>query len=102
MAPEGEGYERATGMTGSFHTFQNSGRGKRSSALIVTLVVLALATILVVSLASMISTERITTHESFENQRARELAGIAVDEVVATLHDNIPTNTIWGPSPPDG
>ena len=67
--------------------------------MVVTLVVLALTTILVVSLASMISSERITTHESFENQRTRELAGIAVDEVVAMLHDNIPTNTIWAVAP---
>src|ERR1700722_14255805 len=86
-------------MTGPFHTFQHRAGTKRSSALIVTLVVLALTTILVVSLASMVSTERITTHESFENQRTRELAGIAVDEVVATLHDNVPTNTIWAVAP---
>jgi hypothetical protein len=86
-------------MTGSLFTVGRLAGSRRSSALIVTLVILALVTILVVSLASMIGSERITTHESFENQRARELAGIAVDEVVATLHDNIPTNTIWAVAP---
>jgi len=86
-------------MTVPFSTVSHRGGSKRSSALIVTLVILALVTILVVSLTSMVGAERITTRESFENQRARELAGIAVDEVVATLHDNIPATNLWAVAP---
>jgi len=74
-------------------------RSASGSALIVTLVVLVLITILVVSLSSMVGLERATTHESFENQRARELANVAVDEVAATLRDNIPTNNLWAVAP---
>jgi hypothetical protein len=74
-------------------------RSAGGSALIVTLVVLVLITILVVSLSSMVGLERATTHESFENQRARELANVAVDEVAATLRDNIPTNNLWAVAP---
>ena len=67
--------------------------------MIITLVVLVLVTLLVVSLTSMIGLERTSTHESFENQRAREVASLAVDEVVALLRDNIPSNNIWAVAP---
>jgi hypothetical protein len=80
----------------SLSSLRRGSEKKRSSALIITLIVLLLVTLLVVSLSSMIGLERSTTHESFENQRARELSQMAVDEVVATLRDHIPMNAGGG------
>ena len=74
-------------------------RDRRSSALVITLVVLVLISLLVVSLMGMVGAERATTHGGFENERARQLANLAVDEVVATLRDNIPTNNLWAAGP---
>ena len=69
------------------------------SALVITLAFLLLITVLVVSLISVITLERADTHSSFENQRSREFGNMALDEVVATLRDNIPTNTVWAAAP---
>ncbi len=72
---------------------------RRGSAIVITLAILLLVTILVLSLCSMITLERAGSHGAFENQRAKEFDNIALDEVVASLRDNIPTNTAWAAAP---
>lgn len=72
---------------------------ENGSAMIITLIVVLLVSILVISLTTRVGLERVATHSSFETQRAREFGDMALDEVVATLRDNIPSTTMWAAAP---
>ena len=74
-------------------------RKARGVALVTTLVVLVLVTIVVVTYAVTVRIEGISARSTFEKQRADALAAVAVDEVIAKLRDNIPTNSQWAVGP---
>src|SRR5688500_16149552 len=60
-------------------------RSRRGAALIITLVVLVLLSIMVVSLTDIMRTERGASHAHLEKARAEMLAQIGTARVVATL-----------------
>jgi len=62
-------------------------------ALIITLSILVLVTIIVVAYVTVVRLEGTSARSNFENQRAKAFAMMAVDDVTATLVDNIPVTT---------
>jgi len=62
-------------------------------ALIITLSILVLVTIVVVAFVTVVRLEGTSARSNFENQRAKAFALMAVDDITATLVDNIPVNT---------
>ena len=74
-------------------------RQERAVALLITLAVLVLVTIVAVTYATTARIEGVSARSSFEKQRADALAAVAVDEVIAKLRDNIPTNSQWAAGP---
>ncbi len=71
-------------------------RGKRGVALLITLSVLILLTILTVLILSLTRFEGSSAHGRLETQLTRMYATMAVNDVVAKLRDNIPVETATG------
>jgi len=71
-------------------------RGKRGVALLITLSVLILLTILTVLILSLTRFEGSSAHGRLETQLTRMYATMAVNDVVAKLRDNIPVETAAG------
>ncbi len=81
----------------SFHYHHR--RRERGVALLLTLAILVLLTIFVVAYTVMARLEVYSARSSLEGERAQYLGGIAIDDVVAKLRDNIPLNEPWAVGP---
>lgn len=71
----------------------------RGAALIITLSILLILTIIAVTYSAMTRLEIFSARSAYENERARNIGAIAIDDVVAKLRDNIPGNKPWACSP---
>lgn len=68
-------------------------------ALIVTLAVLLMVTVIVVTFATIVRTETVTARSRFEAERAAQFSRMAVDEAMVKLRDHIPLNSHWAVGP---
>ena len=69
---------------------------QRGVALIITLVVLFLIVVIAVILATAVRSERSSAGAITTTSGLKPLASMAVDDVAATLRNNIPLNSQWG------